>query len=176
MFSEIRAVFSRRYLLQNTALEVFMANRSKSLKEPEITCLPLIQFICMSNTNWLLSVFLFVCCHQSQVCLKMLVSVSYGQSCRTGWSSMKTHYHCRQDTVDPWILCPKWSFLLSFAKALSFLLLQPLWCLIFLTKQQLKKLSTACLGLEWGPAMVCHKPGNYITLHIICGLFTYSNF
>uniref|UniRef100_A0A803T573 Neurobeachin n=1 Tax=Anolis carolinensis TaxID=28377 RepID=A0A803T573_ANOCA len=28
MFSEIRAVFSRRYLLQNTALEVFMANRS----------------------------------------------------------------------------------------------------------------------------------------------------
>lgn len=35
MFSEIRAVFSRRYLLQNTALEVFMANRSKSLKEPE---------------------------------------------------------------------------------------------------------------------------------------------
>uniref|UniRef100_A0A8C6NSK4 Neurobeachin a n=1 Tax=Nothobranchius furzeri TaxID=105023 RepID=A0A8C6NSK4_NOTFU len=31
MFSEIRAVFSRRYLLQNTGLEVFMANRSKSL-------------------------------------------------------------------------------------------------------------------------------------------------
>lgn len=31
MFSEIRAVFSRRYLLQNTALEVFMANRSMSL-------------------------------------------------------------------------------------------------------------------------------------------------
>lgn len=30
MFSEIRAVFSRRYLLQNTGLEVFMANRSKS--------------------------------------------------------------------------------------------------------------------------------------------------
>uniref|UniRef100_A0A672P2W7 Neurobeachin-like n=1 Tax=Sinocyclocheilus grahami TaxID=75366 RepID=A0A672P2W7_SINGR len=29
MFSEIRAVFSRRYLLQNTGLEVFMANRSK---------------------------------------------------------------------------------------------------------------------------------------------------
>uniref|UniRef100_A0A8C8A375 Neurobeachin b n=1 Tax=Oryzias sinensis TaxID=183150 RepID=A0A8C8A375_9TELE len=29
MFSEIRAVFSRCYLLQNTALEVFMANRSK---------------------------------------------------------------------------------------------------------------------------------------------------
>ena len=29
MFSEIRAVFSRRYLLQNTAMEVFMANRSK---------------------------------------------------------------------------------------------------------------------------------------------------
>uniref|UniRef100_A0A669CNB4 Neurobeachin n=1 Tax=Oreochromis niloticus TaxID=8128 RepID=A0A669CNB4_ORENI len=29
MFSEIRAVFTRRYLLQNTALEVFMANRSK---------------------------------------------------------------------------------------------------------------------------------------------------
>lgn len=28
-FTEIRAVFSRRYLLQNTALEVFMANRSK---------------------------------------------------------------------------------------------------------------------------------------------------
>ncbi|GAA6073987.1 neurobeachin isoform X1 [Tachysurus ichikawai] len=30
MFSEIRAVFARRYLQQNTALEVFMANRSKS--------------------------------------------------------------------------------------------------------------------------------------------------
>jgi len=30
MFSEIRAVFSRRYLLQNTGLEVFMANRSKA--------------------------------------------------------------------------------------------------------------------------------------------------
>lgn len=29
MFSEIRAVFSRRYLLQNTAMEIFMANRSK---------------------------------------------------------------------------------------------------------------------------------------------------
>uniref|UniRef100_A0A669AX62 Neurobeachin n=1 Tax=Oreochromis niloticus TaxID=8128 RepID=A0A669AX62_ORENI len=28
MFSEIRAVFSRRYLLQNTGLEVFMANRT----------------------------------------------------------------------------------------------------------------------------------------------------
>uniref|UniRef100_A0AAX7TUC8 Neurobeachin n=1 Tax=Astatotilapia calliptera TaxID=8154 RepID=A0AAX7TUC8_ASTCA len=28
LFSEIRAVFSRRYLLQNTALEVFMANRT----------------------------------------------------------------------------------------------------------------------------------------------------
>lgn len=28
-FTEIRAIFSRRYLLQNTALEVFMANRSK---------------------------------------------------------------------------------------------------------------------------------------------------
>ena len=32
MFSEIRAVFSRRYLLQNTAMEVFMANRSKKRK------------------------------------------------------------------------------------------------------------------------------------------------
>nr|XP_040026819.1 neurobeachin isoform X1 [Gasterosteus aculeatus aculeatus] len=28
MFSEIRAVFSRRYLLQNTAMEIFMANRT----------------------------------------------------------------------------------------------------------------------------------------------------
>ncbi|MEQ2293022.1 hypothetical protein AMECASPLE_028925 [Ameca splendens] len=28
LFTEIRAVFSRRYLLQNTALEVFMANRT----------------------------------------------------------------------------------------------------------------------------------------------------
>ncbi|KAJ8271849.1 hypothetical protein COCON_G00107080 [Conger conger] len=28
LFSEIRAVFSRRYLLQNTALEIFMANRT----------------------------------------------------------------------------------------------------------------------------------------------------
>eukprot|EP00064_Thunnus_orientalis_P000008 superscaffoldBa00000001_g8 len=31
MFSEIRAVFSRRYLLQNTAMEVFMANRTSVL-------------------------------------------------------------------------------------------------------------------------------------------------
>ncbi|KAA0702165.1 Neurobeachin Lysosomal-trafficking regulator 2 [Triplophysa tibetana] len=30
MFSEIRAVFARRFLLQNTALEIFMANRSHS--------------------------------------------------------------------------------------------------------------------------------------------------
>lgn len=29
LFTEIRAIFSRRYLLQNTALEIFMANRSK---------------------------------------------------------------------------------------------------------------------------------------------------
>lgn len=29
MFSEIRAIFSRHYLLQNTAMEVFMANRSE---------------------------------------------------------------------------------------------------------------------------------------------------
>ena len=28
-FSEIRAIFSRRYLLQNTAIEVFLASRSK---------------------------------------------------------------------------------------------------------------------------------------------------
>ncbi|GAA6065639.1 lipopolysaccharide-responsive and beige-like anchor protein, partial [Tachysurus ichikawai] len=27
-FSEMRAIFSRRYLLQNTALEIFMANRT----------------------------------------------------------------------------------------------------------------------------------------------------
>lgn len=33
IFTEIRAVFSRRYLLQNTALEIFMANRSKKKKE-----------------------------------------------------------------------------------------------------------------------------------------------
>uniref|UniRef100_A0A672LUD1 LPS responsive beige-like anchor protein n=1 Tax=Sinocyclocheilus grahami TaxID=75366 RepID=A0A672LUD1_SINGR len=32
-FTEIRAVFSRRYLLQNTALEVFMANRSYRISE-----------------------------------------------------------------------------------------------------------------------------------------------
>lgn len=30
LFTEIRAIFSRRYLLQNTALEIFMANRSKT--------------------------------------------------------------------------------------------------------------------------------------------------
>ncbi len=28
-FSEIRAIFSRRYLLQNTAIEVFLASRSE---------------------------------------------------------------------------------------------------------------------------------------------------
>jgi len=29
-FNEIRAIFSRRYLLQNVAIEIFMANRSTS--------------------------------------------------------------------------------------------------------------------------------------------------
>ena len=28
-FSEVRAIFSRRYLLQNVAIEIFMANRSE---------------------------------------------------------------------------------------------------------------------------------------------------
>ena len=28
-FSEIRAIFSRRYLLQNTAIDIFLASRSK---------------------------------------------------------------------------------------------------------------------------------------------------
>jgi hypothetical protein len=28
-FSEMRAIFSRRYLLQNTAIEIFLASRSK---------------------------------------------------------------------------------------------------------------------------------------------------
>jgi hypothetical protein len=28
-FSEVRAIFARRYLLQNTALEIFLASRSK---------------------------------------------------------------------------------------------------------------------------------------------------
>ena len=28
-FNDIRAVFSRRYLLQNSAVEIFLANRSK---------------------------------------------------------------------------------------------------------------------------------------------------
>uniref|UniRef100_A0A8C6V1J6 LPS-responsive vesicle trafficking, beach and anchor containing n=1 Tax=Neogobius melanostomus TaxID=47308 RepID=A0A8C6V1J6_9GOBI len=32
LFMEIRAVFSRRYLLQNTALEIFMANRSMMMR------------------------------------------------------------------------------------------------------------------------------------------------
>uniref|UniRef100_A0A3P9KWT2 Neurobeachin n=1 Tax=Oryzias latipes TaxID=8090 RepID=A0A3P9KWT2_ORYLA len=35
MFSEIRAVFSRRFLLQNTGLEVFMANRSVMFNFPD---------------------------------------------------------------------------------------------------------------------------------------------
>lgn len=39
MFSEIRAVFSRRYLLQNTGLEVFMANRSESSHVSLLPCL-----------------------------------------------------------------------------------------------------------------------------------------
>ncbi|KOX76975.1 Neurobeachin [Melipona quadrifasciata] len=29
-FSEVRAIFSRRYLLQNVAIEIFLASRSKS--------------------------------------------------------------------------------------------------------------------------------------------------
>uniref|UniRef100_A0A8C1N291 LPS-responsive vesicle trafficking, beach and anchor containing n=1 Tax=Cyprinus carpio TaxID=7962 RepID=A0A8C1N291_CYPCA len=36
-FTEIRAVFSRRYLLQNTALEVFMANRTLSCHSCDIS-------------------------------------------------------------------------------------------------------------------------------------------
>lgn len=32
-FSEIRAIFSRRYLLQNTAIEIFLASRSKYFKK-----------------------------------------------------------------------------------------------------------------------------------------------
>lgn len=49
MFSEIRAVFSRRYLLQNTGLEVFMANRSKTS-----TCQT-------AKSNWcLIQVFFFL--------------------------------------------------------------------------------------------------------------------
>lgn len=49
MFSEIRAVFSRRYLLQNTGLEVFMANRSKTS-----TCRT-------AKSNWcLIQVFFFL--------------------------------------------------------------------------------------------------------------------
>ena len=40
MFSEIRAVFSRRHLLQNTALEVFMANRSKKSFPPNTLAVP----------------------------------------------------------------------------------------------------------------------------------------
>jgi PH domain associated with Beige/BEACH len=30
-FSEVRAIFARRYLLQNTALEIFLASRSEYL-------------------------------------------------------------------------------------------------------------------------------------------------
>uniref|UniRef100_A0A8C5FE50 LPS responsive beige-like anchor protein n=1 Tax=Gadus morhua TaxID=8049 RepID=A0A8C5FE50_GADMO len=48
LFTEIRAVFSRRYLLQNTALEVFMANRTAvmfnlpdaSIVKKVVHCLP----------------------------------------------------------------------------------------------------------------------------------------
>lgn len=41
MFSEIRAIFSRHYLLQNTAMEVFMANRSEW--EPQLLHFQLFQ-------------------------------------------------------------------------------------------------------------------------------------
>lgn len=54
MFSEIRAVFSRRYLLQNTAMEVFMANRSK----PKCQLQPLkLCFSCSSSLKGYLSLF-----------------------------------------------------------------------------------------------------------------------
>lgn len=33
-FSEVRAIFSRRYLLQNVAIEIFLASRSKSCDSP----------------------------------------------------------------------------------------------------------------------------------------------
>ena len=32
-FNEIRAIFSRRFLLQNVALEIFMASRSECLSQ-----------------------------------------------------------------------------------------------------------------------------------------------
>jgi len=35
-FNEIRAIFSRRYLLQNVAIEIFMANRSMSCALPSV--------------------------------------------------------------------------------------------------------------------------------------------
>jgi len=35
-FSEIRAIFSRRHLLQNTAIEIFLASRSESSSSIDI--------------------------------------------------------------------------------------------------------------------------------------------
>lgn len=37
LFTEIRSIFSRRYLLQNTALEIFMANRGNVLQNYTVT-------------------------------------------------------------------------------------------------------------------------------------------
>lgn len=67
MFSEIRAVFSRRYLLQNTALEVFMANRSMSLfccikKFQLVFCIVLIsEFKLCTSFGKVVIIFLFNC-------------------------------------------------------------------------------------------------------------------
>ena len=37
-FSEVRAIFSRRYLLQNVAIEIFLASRSKSCPILSLSC------------------------------------------------------------------------------------------------------------------------------------------
>jgi len=37
-FNEIRAIFGRRYLLQNVAIEIFMANRSMSCALISVYC------------------------------------------------------------------------------------------------------------------------------------------
>ncbi|GBP76246.1 Neurobeachin, partial [Eumeta japonica] len=35
-FSEVRAIFSRRYLLQNVAIEIFLASRNEQNREQEL--------------------------------------------------------------------------------------------------------------------------------------------
>lgn len=69
MFTEIRAVFSRRYLLQNTALEIFMANRSKTT--PSNLCVTTLSFYCTTDEY----TYIFFCWCFKEIILKIFLVI-----------------------------------------------------------------------------------------------------